>query len=152
MSCGVGCMAVASHRQASSHYFLMSTQTNLIDWVENASPEQLALIESVGPGNIVRMREELQQLKTGQADKNRALLKAFLDDHQSTIGALVFIPVAGLFLIALVISLNYAVTGASREYKYALDKVVECRKDMVSKGVDLDQVCGKIPQSPYAKP
>lgn len=130
----------------------MSTQTNLIDWVENASPEQLALIESVGPDNIVRMQEELQKLRTGQADKNRALLKEFLDDHSSTIGFVVGVPVTGLLLIALILSLHYAVTGASREYRYSLDKVVECRKDMVSKGVDLDQVCGKIPQSPFNKP
>ena len=128
----------------------MSSKTNLIDWVDQASPEQLALIENVGPDNIVRMQEELQRLKTGQADKNRALLKGFLDDHSQTIGGLVFILVVGLFFIALILSLHYAATGASREYKYALDKVVECRQNLASKAVDLDQVCGKIPESPYS--
>lgn len=128
----------------------MTTHTNIIDWVEKATPEQLALIESVGPDNIVRMREELQRLKTGQSDKNRALLKQFLDDHQSTIGALVFTPLAGLFFVGLILSLHYAATGASREYKYALDKVTECRENLANKGVDLDRVCGEIPVSPYS--
>jgi hypothetical protein len=127
----------------------MSSKTNLIDWVDRASPEQLALIESVGPDNIVRMREELQRLKTGQADKNRALLKDFLDDHRQTIGAVVSIPIIGLFFCGIILSLHYAISGESREYQYTLDKVMECRRDLVSKGVDLDPVCGKIPQSPY---
>lgn len=128
----------------------MSSKINLIDWVDRASPEQLALIESVGPDNIVQLQEELQRLKTGQADKNRALLKQFLDYHRQTIGGLVFISVIGLFFMGLILSFHYAATGASREYKYALDKVIECRENLANKGVDLDQVCGKIPVSPYS--
>jgi hypothetical protein len=129
----------------------MTTHTNIIDWVEKATPEQLALIESLGPDNIVRMGEELQRLKTGQADKNRALLKEFFDDHKQTIGFVVGAPIAILCLCAFLYTLYYMATRASREYVHTLDKVVECRSNAAGKEWDLEEVCGKIPQSPYSR-
>jgi hypothetical protein len=125
--------------------------TDIVDWVQKATPEQISLIERIGPETIVQMNDELQKLKSGQADKNRALLEDFLNGHRQTIGAAVIFPVIGLFLFGLIFSLHYISSGESRNYQYALGKVMECRMNAADKGWDFEQVCGKLPVDPYSE-